>query len=98
MDSIFIFDRYKDISYDLWWNLRRLLDWLSHHWQDTDEGIWEVRGGQQHFVHSRVMGWVAFDRALRIARHRGLPAPIESGSRSARRFTRRSCNTGGMKR
>jgi GH15 family glucan-1,4-alpha-glucosidase len=77
MDSIFIFDRHKDISYDLWWNLRRLLDWLSQHWQDTDEGIWEVRGGQQHFVHSRVMGWVAFDRALRIARHRGLPAPLQ---------------------
>jgi GH15 family glucan-1,4-alpha-glucosidase len=75
MDSIYLFDRHKNISYDLWWNLRRLLDWLSQHWQDTDEGIWEVRGGQQHFLHSRVMSWVAFDRALRIARHRGLPAP-----------------------
>lgn len=76
LDSIFIFDRHKDISYDLWWNLRRLLHWLSQHWQETDEGIWEVRGGQQQFVHSRVMSWVAFDRALRIARHRGLPAPL----------------------
>jgi GH15 family glucan-1,4-alpha-glucosidase len=38
-------------------------------------GIWEVRGGDQHFVHSRVMSWVAFDRALRIAHDRGLPAP-----------------------
>jgi len=75
LDSIYIFDRHKGISYDLWWNLRRLLNWLSKHWQDTDEGIWEVRGGQQHFVHSRVMSWVAFDRACRIARHRGLPAP-----------------------
>ena len=75
MDSIYIFDRHKGISYDLWWNLRRLLNWLSQHWQNTDEGIWEVRGGQQHFLHSRVMSWVAFDRALRIARHRGLPAP-----------------------
>lgn len=74
MDSIYIFDRHKGISYDLWWNLRRLLNWLSQHWQDPDEGIWEVRGGQQHFLHSRVMSWVAFDRALRIARHRGLPA------------------------
>ena len=75
LDSIYLFGRHKDISYDLWWNLRRLLAWLSQHWQDTDEGIWEVRGGQRHFVHSRVMSWVAFDRALRIARHRGLPAP-----------------------
>ena len=76
MDSIYLFDRHKGISYDLWWNLRRLLNWLSQHWQNTDEGIWEVRGGQQHFLHSRVMSWVAFDRALRIARHRGLPAPL----------------------
>jgi GH15 family glucan-1,4-alpha-glucosidase len=75
LDSIYIFNRHKDISYDLWWNLRRLLKWLSSHWQDSDEGIWEVRGGQQHFIHSRVMSWVAFDRALRMARHRGLPAP-----------------------
>ncbi len=77
MDSIYIFDRYKDISYDLWTNLRRLLDWLSSNWQTPDEGIWEVRGGPKPFLHSRVMSWVAFDRALRIARHRGLPAPID---------------------
>ncbi len=76
MDSIFIYDRHQDISYDLWQNLRRLLGWLSSHWQEPDEGIWEVRGGAKQFVHSRVMSWVAFDRALRIARHRGLPAPI----------------------
>ncbi len=75
MDSIYLFNRHKGISYDLWSNVRRLLDWLSQHWQDADEGIWEVRGGQQPFVHSRVMSWVAFDRACRIARHRGLPAP-----------------------
>jgi GH15 family glucan-1,4-alpha-glucosidase len=76
MDSIYIFDKHQDISYDLWHNIRRLLSWLGSHWQEQDEGIWEVRGGSQHFVHSRVMSWVAFDRALRIARHRGLPAPL----------------------
>jgi GH15 family glucan-1,4-alpha-glucosidase len=76
MDSIFIFDKHQDISYDLWRHIRRLLSWLGSHWQDPDEGIWEVRGGSKRFVHSRVMSWVAFDRALRIARHRGLPAPI----------------------
>src|SRR5207237_1296432 len=75
LDSIYLFNRHKDISYDLWWNVRRLLTWLSQHWQETDEGIWEVRGGQQRFLHSRVMSWVAFDRACRIARHRALPAP-----------------------
>ncbi|WP_338251904.1 glycoside hydrolase family 15 protein [Dictyobacter halimunensis] len=80
MDSIYIFNRHQDISYDLWHNLRHLLKWLGEHWREPDEGIWEVRGGQQHFVHSRVMSWVAFDRAIRIARHRGLPAPIAEWS------------------
>jgi GH15 family glucan-1,4-alpha-glucosidase len=74
IDSIYILNRYKDISYDLWSNVCRLLDWLKLHWRDPDESIWEVRGGKKPFVHSRVMNWVAFDRALRIARHRGLPA------------------------
>ena len=77
LDSIYIFNRHQDISYDLWKNLRRLLEWLGDHWQMPDEGIWEVRGGQKYFVHSRVMSWVAFDRARRIALHRGLPAPVQ---------------------
>lgn len=76
IDSIYLFNRHQDISYDLWQHIRQLLNWLTEHWSEPDEGIWEVRGGQQHFVHSRVMSWVAFDRAIRIARHRGLPAPI----------------------
>ncbi|HEX4716691.1 MAG TPA: glycoside hydrolase family 15 protein, partial [Ktedonobacteraceae bacterium] len=76
MDAIYIYNRYDAISYDLWKNLTRLLTWLERNWDQPDEGIWEVRGGRKHFVHSRVMSWVAFDRALRLARQRGLPAPI----------------------
>lgn len=76
MDAIYIFNRYDSISYDLWTNICRLLKWLERNWDRPDEGIWEVRGGSKHFVHSRLMSWVAFDRALRIARQRGLPAPI----------------------
>jgi GH15 family glucan-1,4-alpha-glucosidase len=77
LDAIYIYNSYDAISYDLWQNLNRLLEWLQNHWQDADEGIWEVRGGQQHFLHSRLMSWVAFDRAGRIARHRGWPAPLD---------------------
>lgn len=76
MDAVYIYNRYDTISYDLWQNLRRLLEWLGDHWQEPDEGIWEVRGGPKRFVHSRLMSWVAFDRALRLTRHRGLPAPM----------------------
>ncbi len=49
MDSIYIYNHYDAISYDLWKNLRNLLDWLCNHWQEPDEGIWEVRGGPQKF-------------------------------------------------
>ncbi len=77
MDAIYIFNNYEAITYDLWLNIRHLLDWLSEHWQEPDEGIWEVRGGPKQFLHSRMMSWVAFDRAIRIARDRGWPAPTE---------------------
>ncbi len=77
LDAIYIYNRYEAISYDLWDNLNHLLEWLQKHWQEPDEGIWEVRGGPKQFLHSRLMSWVAFDRAGRIARHRGWPAPVE---------------------
>ncbi len=75
MDSVYLYNRHSLISYDLWQHLRRLLDWLGKNWQMPDAGLWEARGDPQPYVHSRVMSWVAFDRALRLARHRGLPAP-----------------------
>jgi GH15 family glucan-1,4-alpha-glucosidase len=46
---------------------RRLLDWLEKHWQDPDDGVWEVRGGRKQFVHSKVMVWVAVDRLEKMA-------------------------------
>jgi GH15 family glucan-1,4-alpha-glucosidase len=52
------------------------MKWLTRNWRRPDEGIWEVRGGRQEFLYSRLMCWVAFDRAIRLARKRGLPAPL----------------------
>ncbi|TKC83157.1 glycoside hydrolase family 15 protein [Trinickia terrae] len=54
-----------------------MLDHLETIWEQPDEGIWEVRGGRQHFTFSKVMAWVAFDRAIRSAEKFGLPAPLE---------------------
>jgi GH15 family glucan-1,4-alpha-glucosidase len=51
---------------------RLVMDYLARTWRDPDEGIWEVRGGPQHFVHSKVMAWVAFDRAVDAAGAEGL--------------------------
>ncbi len=78
MDSIYLFNKYgTPISYDLWVYLRRLTNWVCDHWQEKDEAIWEVRGGPQDFVYSRVMCWVAVDRALRLADKRSFPADRE---------------------
>lgn len=77
MDAIYVYNHYDAITYDLWMNVRRLLGWLEDNWQEPDEGIWEVRGGPQKFLHSRMMSWVAFDRAIRVTRDRGWPAQTE---------------------
>jgi GH15 family glucan-1,4-alpha-glucosidase len=50
-----------------WSLVRALLRFLEKNWNQPDEGIWEVRGPRRHFVHSKVMAWVAFDRAIRVA-------------------------------
>jgi GH15 family glucan-1,4-alpha-glucosidase len=77
IDSIYLFDRYVDpIVSESWRDLRRVVEWVCQHWQQPDEGIWETRGGRQRFTYSRLMCWVALDRAVRIARDRGLPGDI----------------------
>jgi GH15 family glucan-1,4-alpha-glucosidase len=75
MDAVYLHNKYVEpIGYDGWKRLRKLVDWLCDNWKRADEGIWEVRGGPQSFVHSRVMSWVALDRSLRLADKRSLPA------------------------
>ena len=82
-DSIYLAERQalsgrggELIAYDDWLGLVRLIDWLCEHWQEPDEGIWETRGGRKRFTYSRLMSWVAIDRAIRIADRRGLPADL----------------------
>ena len=77
MDAIYLYDKYgAPISYDLWQNVVRFIDWLCSHWREPDESIWEVRGGRQEFLYSRVLCWAALDRAVRLAQKRGFPAPL----------------------
>jgi GH15 family glucan-1,4-alpha-glucosidase len=81
-DSIYLAERQalmgrgELIAYDDWMSLVPLVEWVCEHWQEPDEGIWETRGGPKRFTHSRLMCWVAIDRAMRIATNRGLPADI----------------------
>ncbi len=60
------------------WALQRLMvDYLGDIWKEPDEGIWEVRGPRRHFTHSKVMAWVAVDRAIKTAQHHALDAPVQ---------------------
>ncbi len=62
-----------DAAFDL---QRAMLDHLGKIWREPDDGIWEVRGGRQHFTYSKVMAWVAFDRAVKLAEEFGLEGPV----------------------
>jgi GH15 family glucan-1,4-alpha-glucosidase len=74
-DAIYLWNKYgAPVFYDSWVGLRRVIDWLADNWRKPDEGIWEVRGGSRHFTYSKLMCWVAFDRALRLADKRSFPA------------------------
>ena len=75
-DAFYLSSKYGDApSYEGWQRLKEILKWLAGHWQDPDEGIWEVRGGRKEFLHSRLMCWVAFDRIIRLGQKRSLEGP-----------------------
>src|SRR2546423_620794 len=77
IDSVYLYNKYGvPIYHDAWEDLCRIVEWTCEHWDQADEGIWETRGGRQDFVYSRLMCWVAIERAVRMARQRGLPADI----------------------
>jgi GH15 family glucan-1,4-alpha-glucosidase len=64
------------------WDLQRsLMEFLEGHWRDADEGIWEVRGPRRHFTHSKVMAWVAADRAVKAVEQFGLEGPLDQWRR-----------------
>ena len=73
MDSVYLCNKYGlPIYHDGWMELTRNLEWLMDHWDQPDEGIWEMRGGRRDYTYSRLMSWVAVERAIRIARRIGL--------------------------
>jgi GH15 family glucan-1,4-alpha-glucosidase len=77
MDSLYLCNKYGlPIYHDGWTELSSVLDWLIQHWDQPDEGIWETRGGRRDYTYSRLMSWVAVERAIRVAHQRGLPADL----------------------
>ena len=78
MDAVYLSNKYvSPTSYDIWVKIRNRMDWLCENWSLPDAGIWEMRNGEQHFVYSKVMSWVALDRGIRLADKRALPANRE---------------------
>jgi GH15 family glucan-1,4-alpha-glucosidase len=78
MDTVYLANKYGDpIHNRMWEDLTSTVEWVCRHWREPDEGIWEPRGGRSEHTHSRVMCWVALDRALRLAEKRSFPAPRE---------------------
>ncbi len=78
LDAFYVARRAGLATNDATWALESgLISHLETIWREPDEGIWEVRGGRRHFTHSKVMAWVAFDRAVRSIEEFGLDGPLE---------------------
>ena len=82
VDSIYLFEQSalqgsgELIPYEGWQAIRTVTDWVCENWEQPDEGIWEVRSGRERFTFSRLMCWVAVDRAIQIAEQRRFPADL----------------------
>jgi len=78
LDSAHLYRKFGgEMDPEYWQYLRWVVDFVIAHWREPDEGIWETRGGRQHFVFSKVWCWVALDRAIKAARALGLPGDVE---------------------
>jgi len=82
-------------SDDAAWDLQRaLLEFLEDHWRDPDEGIWEIRGPRRQFTHSKVMAWVALDRAVKAVELAGLEGPVDRWRALRREIHEEVCRNG----
>jgi GH15 family glucan-1,4-alpha-glucosidase len=78
MDAMHLAREMKIECDPAYWHLQRhLVDFVEANWTQPDEGIWEIRGPRRHFTHSKVMAWVAIDRAVRAVEEFGLDGPVE---------------------
>ncbi len=93
MDALYLYDKYgSPLSYDMWVTIEHMLDWVTQHWREDDQSIWEVRGGKRQFTYSKLQCWVALDRGVRLARKRSFPTESDQW-----RFERNKIYTAIMK-
>jgi GH15 family glucan-1,4-alpha-glucosidase len=78
MDAMHVGRKFKLEAHPEAWRVQQvLMEHLARVWDEPDEGIWEVRGPRRHFTHSKVMAWVAFDRAIKSVESFGLSGPLD---------------------
>ncbi|MBC8154122.1 MAG: glycoside hydrolase family 15 protein [Bacteroidetes bacterium] len=78
MDSIYLYDKYHgSVTYTFWQKMERQIEYVCANWQRPDHGIWEFRDREEEFLQSRLMCWVALDRALKVVDNRSFPSPVE---------------------
>ncbi|MFF4825598.1 glycoside hydrolase family 15 protein [Streptomyces sp. NPDC001312] len=95
IDSIYLFDKWaQPISSAQWDDVSALVEWVCENWDQPDEGVWETRGGRKNFLYSRLMCWVAVERAMRLANRRGLPADLPHWRQSRDAIYRRIMDRG----
>jgi GH15 family glucan-1,4-alpha-glucosidase len=95
MDTLHLARQVGLPSDDATWDLQRaLLEFLEDHWRDPDEGIWEIRGPRRQFTHSKVMAWVALDRAVKAVELAGLEGPVERWRALRREIHEEVCRHG----
>jgi len=95
MDTLHLAHHMGLPSDDAAWDLQRaLLEFLEDHWRDPDEGIWEIRGPRRQFTHSKVMAWVALDRAVKAVELAGLEGPVDRWRALRREIHEEVCRNG----
>ena len=82
------------IKPEQWEPLRKICDYVVTHWEEKDFGIWEVRNGPWHFVHSKVLCWVALDRGITIAKRYGFKADLGLWEETGNRIHAQVCQKG----
>ncbi|WDF69176.1 glycoside hydrolase family 15 protein [Sphingobacterium oryzagri] len=77
LDTIYIYNQYhQPITFELWEIICKEIKIVIERWREPDHGIWEIRNEKQEFLHSRLMCWVAMDRAIKIGTDRSFPFPV----------------------
>jgi GH15 family glucan-1,4-alpha-glucosidase len=83
-----------EIDEKLWPRWRKVVEYIETIWREPDDGIWETRGPRRHFTHSKVMAWVVFDRAVKLAEQFSMEAPLERWTSARDEIHREVCEEG----